>query len=212
MNTLMEPSPKTAAPERWTLPPLILHPFTGDQTTEQLLAGSKAMLTLNGMLPGGPDVSGELSLIVQRGRVQEIRMLYFLGKDVVRWMEQCTDFVSREPALQKSGFRPQSFAALLVENPPASVSRKMTSWGVTDHKSVFSRAIGITSCFGEPPTIDSLACTFIDHYHRFADYLFMCYQMLSPFLPVPPAKFDFELYASAEYSDMLSQQFLNDMS
>ena len=208
----MEQKLKPVAPrERWTLPPLILHPFTGDQTAEQLLAGSKAMLALSGMLPGDQESASELKHKVQRGRIQEIRMLYFLGKDLLRWADQCADFASREPELQQTGIRSQSFAALLVENTPPSVSQKMTLWGVTDHKSVFSRAIGITSCFGEPPTFESVACSFIDHYHRFADYLFICYQMLAPFLPVSPAKFEFQLYASAEYSEILAQQFLNDM-
>jgi hypothetical protein len=210
MNKPMEREQRPAETTKWVLPPLILHPFTGDCATDQLVVGSRAMLSLHGMLPSNGTANPELEILVRRGRLQEIRMLYFLGKDLLRWVDQCTDFASREPALKQSGLRAQSFAALLVESTPPAVAQKMVLWGVTDHKSVFSRAIGLNICFAAPPVIDMLATAFMDHYHRFADYLFICYQTMAPYLPAPPDRFDFRLYASAEYAGILEQQFLTD--
>ncbi len=193
-----------------TLPPLILHPFAGGDTTTQLLAGSKAMLTLKGLLPGeGGDTAG-LEEIVLRGRIQEMRMLYFLGKDLMRWAEQCADFSSRQPELQKLGIRVQSFAALLVESPPNTVAAKLATWGVADFKGVFSRAFGLSACFGEPPTEASVAPVCAANYHRVADYLFLCFQNLVPYLPLTGDEFVFELYASSEYSAMLAQSWLTE--
>lgn len=193
-----------------TLPPLILHPFAGGDTTTQLLAGSKALLALKGLLPDeGGDTAG-LEELVLRGRIQEMRMLYFLGKDLMRWAEQCADFASRQPELQKLGIRAQSFAALLIESPPGAVAAKLTTWGVADFKGVFSRAFGLSACFGEPPTEASIAPLCAANYHRVADYLFLCFQNLVPYLPLAGDRFVFELYASAEYSDKLSQSWQND--
>ena len=190
-----------------TLPPLILHPFAGGDTTTQLLAGSKAMLVLKGLLPGESGDTAGLEAAVIRGRIQEMRMLYFLGKDLMRWAEQCADFASRQPELQKLGIRTQSFAALLVESPPPGVAAKLTQWGVADFKGVFSRAFGLSACFGEPPTEASVAPVCAENYHRVADYLFLCFQNLAPYLPLTGDQFSFELYASSEYSDMLSQSW-----
>lgn len=193
-----------------TLPPLILHPFAGGDTTTQLLAGSKAMLALKGLLPGeGVDSTG-LEELVLRGRIQEMRMLYFLGKDLLRWAEQCADFTRRTPELQKLGIRVQSFAAFLVENPPQRVAAKLAQWGVTDCKGVFSRAFGLTACFGAPPSEASVALLFAANYHRFADHLYLGFQNLVPYLPVTGEQFVFELYASAEYSEMLSKNWLTE--
>lgn len=190
------------------LPPLILHPFAGGDTTTQLLAGSRAMLALKGLLPGEAENTARLEEIVLRGRIQEMRMLYFLGKDLLRWAEQCADFAMREPELQKLGIRVQSFSALLVENPPPRVAAKLAKWGVTDFKGVFSRAIGLAACFGEPPSEASVMPVFAEKYHQFADYLFLCFQNLVPYLPLTSDRFIFELYASAEYSEMLARTWL----
>ena len=192
------------------LPPLILHPFAGGDTTTQLLAGSKAMLALKGLLPGEGGDTADLEELVFRGRIQELRMLYFLGKDLLRWAEQCADFASRMPDLQKLGIRVQSFASLLVESPPPRVAAKLTKWGVTDFKGVFSRAFGLSACFAEPPTETSIMPVFAESYHRFSDYLFLCFQNLVPYLPLTGDRFVFELYASAEYSDLLAKNWLTD--
>ena len=207
---MLSPPDKVSSLKPRTLPPLILHPFAEGDTTTQLLAGSKAMLALKGLLPGEGGDTAVLQELVLRGRIQEMRMLYFLGKDLLRWAEQCADFASRQPELEKLGIRVQSFAALLVENPPQAVAAKLAHWGVADFKGVFSRAFGLSGCFGEPPTEASVAPVCAENYHRFADYLFLCFQNLLPYLPLSGDQFEFELYASSEYSAMLAEGWLSD--
>ena len=60
-------------------------------------------------------------------------MLYYVGKDVVRWIDQVTEFVTREPDLRASGLEWQSFAHLVVEDPPLPVQEKLRAWGVADY-------------------------------------------------------------------------------
>ncbi len=141
------------------LPPLILHPFGGGGSTDELLEGSNASLALQGLDPatgaGTSDPESDLERKLIAGRYQEIRMLLFLGKDLSRWLHQCVDCAERS-----TGFDPrineQSFAGLLVESPPASVRDKLERWGVSDRRAVFSRAIGINSMFSDPPPLECL--------------------------------------------------------
>ncbi len=191
----------------WKLPPLILHPFSGDGGTERLLEGSRASLVLQGLVPSKEEDTHELTRIMLRGRYQEIRMLYFLGKDLVRWMEQCIDTIGRVEELMHAGIREQSFSALLVEGPPDGVRAKLKLWGISDQRAIFSRAIGLNSLLAEVPEAGTLTPTFVQNYHRFADHLYICYQHLAPFTPIEAENFDFEIYASEEYSRMLSQQW-----
>ena len=186
------------------LPPLILHPFSGGGT-EELLEGSRASLALQGLVE-----SGEEEAVLYRrmltGRYQEIRMLLFLGKDLFRWMQQCVEFLegtaNADPAITR-----QSFAALLVEEPPEAVRLKLEGWGVTDRRAVFSRAIGIHSLFENPPPPESLSPIFLRNYHRFADHAYICFQHLQAFQPIEARKFRFDIYASEEYAKMLSDQW-----
>ena len=187
------------------LPPLILHPFGGGGNTGDLLDGSHASLALQGVIESNDDQSRLLQRILN-GRYQEIRMLLFLGKDVFRWMQQCVDFVARsgnpDPRLSE-----QSFAGLIVENPPEAVRTRLEHWGVSDRRSVFSRAIGINSLFAAPPPIETLSPTFLEYYHRYADHAYICYQHLSPYFQPESGCFDFQLYASEEYAKLLSDQW-----
>lgn len=193
--------------EIWTLPPLILHPFAAEDSAENLLEGSKAALMLHGVLPSSAADREALHETIVRTRVQEVRMLYFLGKDLLRWTDQCADFVQRTQELKNKGIRPQSFAALIVEHTPASVVRKLRIWGVTDHKSVFSRSIGITAALNSPPSSEILSAVFLEHYHRFLDYLYVCYQNLEPFTEIDSAMFHMEMYASSEYTEKLAEEW-----
>jgi hypothetical protein len=142
------------------------------------------------------------------GRYQEVRMLLFLGKDLFRWMQQCVEHVRSGPGQdhQDKDVRivDQSFAAMVVEAPPDSVRLKLESWGVTDRKGVFSRAIGIHSLFQAPPPADSLSPIFLKNYHRYADYAYICYQHSAAFLPLEASTCHFEIYASEEYARLLS--------
>jgi hypothetical protein len=192
---------------QWTLPPLILHPFSGEDTAEKLLEGSKAQLMLNGLIPSGGKDPDWLKATLLRARVQEVRMLYFLGRDILRWLEQCVDFAERTPGLCKRGIKAQSFAAYLIEKTPPSITQKLQVWGVSDQRSVFSRAIGVTCALNEPPTADTFTPLCLENYHRFLDYFYVCYQNLEPFTELEAENFSVEIYASAEYSQMLEEQW-----
>src|ERR1019366_924119 len=161
------------------LPPLILHPFSGGAGTADLVEGSRAALALDGLVHS-PDEEAELRRRMLAGRYQEVRMLLFLGKDIFRWMRQCVEHVQgsdfADPRIVE-----QSFAALVVEDPPASVGQKLEGWGVTDRRAVFSRAIGVHSLFQEPPPASSLSPIFLKHYHRYADHAYICYQHSNSF-------------------------------
>ncbi len=68
-------------------------------------------------------------------------MLFYLGKDLSRWLDQCMEVVDRDEDLRQSGIQRGSFASLLVEDPPAQVQEKLRSWGVVDFKTIFRRAL-----------------------------------------------------------------------
>ena len=187
------------------LPPLILHPFSGANSVDDLVEGSLASLALQGLV----ESTEEETVLLRRmlgGRYQEIRMLLFLGKDISRWLHQCVEFVHGGVA-DDARITAQSFAALVVENPPEQVKRKLETWGVTDRRAIFSRAIGIHSLFEAPPAIESLSPVFLKNYHKFADHAYICFQHLEAFLPLDTKNFQFEIYASEEYSRILSEQW-----
>ena len=196
-------SPETA----WNLPPLILHPFNEQIPPATLLENSKAALMISGLIPGDGTGEEELHRRVMAGRYAEVRMLFFLGKDVLRWLDHCLDSVSRDPVLLASGIKPQSFAGLLIARPPATVKDKLAKWGVSDFSSIFSRAIGLNSLFAEPPSRPSLSDEFLRNYHRYADALYRCYLESEPHRAILPDEFPFELYASGEYSRLLESEW-----
>jgi hypothetical protein len=191
----------------WELPPLILHPFSNQRGPNVLLEGSKAALMLAGLLPGQGEDRDELRTKLLLSRYTEFRMLFFVGKDLLRWIGQCAELVARAEELAGLGIREQSFSALLVYNPPAPVLQKLTQWGVANPQSVFSRALGIAALFREVPPLEELSESFLLHYHNFADHLFVCAQHLMAFTEITPVNFRFELYASGEYLRMLEKQW-----
>jgi hypothetical protein len=191
------------------LPPLILHPFSGGSGVNELLDGSRASLALKGVALSSEE-EATLYRRMLAGRYQEIRMLLFLGKDISRWLDQCVESVKgrTDDAHRPSGHVvEQSFAALVVENPPECVKHKLENWGVTDRRAVFSRAIGVHSLFQDPPPAECLSPVFLKNYHRYADHAYICYQHLQAFTPLDASTFRFEIYASEEYSRMLSDQW-----
>jgi len=195
----------TPRKEQISLPPLILHPFGGDNGTDQLLEGSRAAIALQQASLSNPQYA-EIQKRVILGRYQEIRMLLFLGKDIFRWIDQCLDQMERSGEI---GLRinAQCFSALIVDTPPAEVRKKLEDWGVSDRRAVFSRAIGIRCLFEEPPDVDMLSPMFLEHYHRFADYSYICFQQMKAWQPMDGTAFDFKIYASEEYSRLLSEQW-----
>jgi hypothetical protein len=162
---------------------------------------------LNGLLPGEEITQRELEERLIDGRYCELRMLFYLGKDLVRWINQCLETVNTGDGIGDAGIRPESFGALLVEDPPESVIQKLRTWGVHEHRSIFARALGMHAVFGALPERSSLAPDFMRYYHRFADQMFTCRQQLFTFTRVSRNDFEFELYASGEYSKMLEREW-----
>ena len=210
LGSMPEESTRTNAPlgdRVWELPPLILHPFSNQQGPGLLLEGSKAALMLAGLLPGEDEDRDELQQKLLMSRYAEVRMLFFVGKDLLRWIGQCTDLISRTGELGGRSIGEQSFATLLVYHTPEPVLQKLRQWGVANPQSVFSRALGITAMFREAPPVEQLTDRFLIHYHRFADHIFVCAQQLTSFTEITAANFRFELYASGEYLRLLEKQW-----
>lgn len=191
----------------WKLPPLILHPFSDSSGPNKLLESSRASLMLQGLLPSGDFTAWELEQKLLDGRFCELRMLFYLGRDLGRWMEQCMELVDRDESLKTMGIRAPSFATMLVEDPPDNVREKLKVWGVADYKAIFSRALGLNSIFAEVPDRDILNPEFIRNYYRYADHMFACSQQMNPFTEVRSKNFQFDLFASGEYTRMLEKEW-----
>ena len=193
-----------------TLPPLILHPFADSGGPDKLVESSRANLMLQGLLPVGERSSDDLERSLIDGRFCEIRMLFYVGKDLVRWIEQSLEHVERHPGFRDSGIKFQSFASYLVNNTPAAVQAKLRKWGVADFKSIFMRAIGLNAILAAVPERGILADDFIRNYYRYADSIFLCRQSQTQFTDISQMNFDFDIYASGEYSRMLEREWSED--
>ena len=112
-----------------TLPPLILHPFADAGGPDKLVESSRASLMLQGLLPTGERTAEELDRALLDGRYCEIRMLYYVGKDLVRWIDQCLEHIERHPELRDAGIRYQSFAAYLVQSHSADRASQAAQMG-----------------------------------------------------------------------------------
>jgi hypothetical protein len=162
---------------------------------------------LSGLLPSDGSDPEQLKERLLSARYAEVRMLFYLGKDVLRWIEQCEEFAQRTAPLCGQAIRGQSFADLLVRDPPAAVKAKLITWGVADYAAIFSRGIGLQALFTEPPPLPVLAEEFLCSYHRYADALFRCYLEAQPHRKLASENFHFDLYASGEYSRMLEAEW-----
>jgi hypothetical protein len=134
-------------------------------------------------------------------------MLFYLGKDLSRWLDQCMEVVDRDEELRQSGIRRGSFANLLVEDPPSSVQEKLRSWGVVDFKTIFRRALGLHAVLATLPERDSLSEGFLNSYHRFADCFFGCHGESAPCPRLRKTDFRFEVYTSGEYAKRLEKEW-----
>ena len=85
-------------------------------------------------------------------------------------------------------------------------------WGVSDYSSIFCRSIGLNALFATVPAFEALSEEFLRNYHRYADSLYRCYMDLEPHRVPEGRKFQFELYASGEYSRMLESQWEGEQS
>jgi hypothetical protein len=191
----------------WSLPPLILHPFNEHVPPSALLENSRAALMLSGLVSNDGSDPEILTRRLLTGRYAEIRMLFFLGKDLLRWIDQCRESVERTGDLHGMLIRPQSFARLLISSPPQEVQEKLMRWGVADYSSIFSRALSLNMLFVQPPDADVLAEEFLRGYDRYADSLFRCYMEAEPFCTISSVNFQFPLYASGEYSRLLESEW-----
>ncbi|HTC91271.1 MAG TPA: hypothetical protein VK686_23365 [Bryobacteraceae bacterium] len=190
-----------------TLPPLILHPFADAGGPGKLVESSRANLKLQGLLPQGEATRDDLDRALMDGRYSELRMLYYVGKDLSRWIEQCQEFAERNQASLPKGICFQSFAGLLIQDAPTGVQAKLRKWGVADYKSIFSRALGLNFVFAAAPPREVLADEFVRAYFRFADQIFQSKQSECDFTPLSSREFHFELYSSGEYSRMLERSW-----
>jgi len=186
--------------QRWKLPPLILHPFAEAAGPDKLVESSRASLILQGLLPAGDLTREELDERLLAGRYCEVKMLFYVGRDLMRWIDQCLDLVERDATLKAAGMCYQAFAAILVDDPPKPVREKLKRWGVADYKSIFSRALGLNAMFAELPPREMMAEEFIRHYYRYTDQIYLCRQLMWAFTDIKPHHFEFELYASGELS------------
>src|SRR3974377_84072 len=130
------PEPDTPS----TLPPLILHPFSDASGPARLMNASRASMALQGLLPPGEGSAEDLDRRLLGGGYLELSMLFYLGKDLLRWMDQCVEQVESADGLHGNGIQPQSFATLLIEDTPPEVADKLRAWGVVEYKNIFSRA------------------------------------------------------------------------
>lgn len=189
------------------LPPLILHPFADAGGPEKLVESSRASLVLQGLLPAGDRNAQDVERTLIEGRFCEIRMLFYVGKDLLRWIEQCLELVERTPELAGTGIKYQSFAAYLVGHTPEAVQAKLKKWGVSDYRAIFTRALGLSAVFGEVPQRETLTDEFIRHYYRYADQLFQIRQGEGVFTDIAGLGFELEIFASGEYSRMLEREW-----
>ncbi len=187
-----------------SLPPLVLHPFSNSADASTLLACSRASELLHGTAIQATRQE-ELEKRVLDGRYCEVRMLFYIGKDVVRWAEQCLDSVRRKPQAWPAQMELQTFVALITDTPPPNVTTKLRKWGVVDFRRVFSRAVGLNSVFAELPKRDSVTAEFLREYYRYAEHMFSCRQSSCAFARLDPQTVGFEVYASSEYAELLER-------
>ena len=189
----------------YTLPPLILHPFSSMEDSSVLVESSRAGLVLQGLLPDGGQSPEDLDRSLLRGRHAELRMLFYVGKDLSRWLEQCAEVSHIDPELAKWSYSPESFVPLLVEPVPVAVTPKLEAWGVVDFMALFRRAIGLHLVFSEPPSASCLNPEFLRRYHRYMDQWFELRMMQNQAPRCSGQEFTYELYAAGEYAQMLEQ-------
>lgn len=202
----------TSGTQTFRLPPLILHPFSTPEDTSVLMESSRASLALQGFLPRDETPAEELDKQLLRGRYAELRMLYYIGKDVSRWAEQCAEAAQGSGIFANRHIRPETFAVLLVQHIPAHVRTKLEAWGVLDFCALFRRSFGLHAVFQDIPTVESFSSDFLRRYHRSLDQWYEQRLKDWVFDQPEPEEFTFDLYASGEYSLMLEQSWGVDSS
>jgi hypothetical protein len=201
---------KPSGVEAFRLPPLILHPFSGPDDTSVLMESSRASLALQGFLPRQDAATQDLDQQLLRGRYAELRMLFYIGKDISRWAEQCAETTTAAAAFADRRMRVETFAVLLVQFVPPHVRAKLEGWGVLDFCSLFRRSFGLHGVFLELPPAEAFSSDFLRRYHRYLDQWYEQRLKDTAFDRPEPHEFTFDLYASGEYTLMLEQSWGTD--
>lgn len=189
------------------LPPLILHPFSAPEDTCVLMESSRASLALQGFLPQEKETE-ELDQQLLRGRYAELRMLFYIGKDLTRWIEQCAEMIGASPVFENRHISRETFAVLLVQHIPGHVRAKLEGWGVLDFCALFRRSLGLHTVFsGDLPAAQAFSADFLRRYHRHLDLWYEQWLKDTAFDRAEPNEFTFDLYASGEYTMMLEQSW-----
>ena len=189
------------------LPPLVLHPFSRPADAAKLLECSRASLMLQNLVPRDGRSDEELRATVVEGRYCEMRMLFYIGRDLSRWIGQCLETADHGDRAGSVELRFQSFAALLTGALPKRVEERLRGWGVYDYRRMFARALGLNAVFREMPAPEDLNDEFVAEYQCYADSLFSRRQQLCPFRTLDARTLDLSLYTSSEYSEILEQGF-----
>ncbi len=211
MQALADPPVmKTDAVKTLKLPPLILHPFSSTEENSILVDSSRASLALQGFAPRDQTPLQELDKQLLRGRYAELRMLFYIGKDISRWAEQCAETAQTSGWTVNRRLRPETFAVLLIHHVPAHVRAKLEGWGVLDFSALFRRSFGLHAVFQELPLCDALSPEFLRRYHRYLDQWYEQRLKDWVFDRPDPDEFTFDLYASGEYSSMLEKSWAED--
>lgn len=198
---------KTPGADAFRLPPLILHPFSGPEDTSVLMESSRASLALQGFLPRPENTTQDLDTQLLRGRYAELRMLYYIGKDITRWTEQCAETAAASGAFEGRRLKVESFAVFLVQHVPAHVRAKLEGWGVLDFSSLFRRSFGLHGVFQELPGAEAFSFEFLRRYHRYLDQWYEQRLRDTAFDRPEAHEFTFDLYASGEYTLLLEQSW-----
>lgn len=207
MKATVESQPNFAGVTAFRLPPLILHPFSGPEDTTVLMASSRASLALQGFLPNPDGATNDLDRQLLRGRYAELRMLFYIGKDLSRWMEQSAESVQLSGQYEGRRISPETFAVFLVQHVPEHVKAKLEGWGVADFCALFRRSIGLHAIFREFPAPENFSNDFLRRYHKHLDQWFETRMRETGFERAEAHEFVFDLYASGEYTTMLEQSW-----
>ena len=201
---------KTAGANVFQLPPLILHPFSSAQESSLLLENSRLAPAAHGFAPGEPKASEPADLRLLKGRYAELRMLFYIGKDISRWADQCAETANVCSQYADRKIRSETFAVLLVEQVPVHIKNKLEAWGVLDFRALFRRSYGLHAVFQQLPSFELLSPDFLRWYHRYLDQWYE-QRLRDQLFESPDSKqFTFELYASGEYSSMLEKSWADD--
>jgi hypothetical protein len=165
---------------------------------------------LQGLAPRDATPLEVLDKQLLRGRYAELRMLFYIGKDISRWAEQCAEAARASDRFIGRSVRPETFVVSLVQDIPEPVRVKLEGWGVLDHCALFRRSFGLHAVLHELPQPSFFSPEFLRRYHRYLDQWYEQRLRDRAFDRIEAAEIVFDLYASGEYSSMLEKSWSED--